>query len=369
MPNSWLHLQHQDPEFKLDDSLSMMDAFQARDCGWVEQMRPFIREFSAPEDLIVDPFVGFASTLIAAHLEGRRAVGIEIEENRFQIARQRIKNLGIEGVELRKGDCNELMKGIGPVDLILTNIPYFGCGFKPSEPQQLYSTAYYGDYLYRLRESLKQFRYALKPSGHVICMVQNVHINQQFVPQAWDAAKLMAEQFQFIEERVIIYDKPDTATDNQRSNRAHEYALIARNIPQNIDLELTVEIASDIQAQFPDAIVFGSVAAWLDGSGVPPSDLDIFMPFDPALIQRLFTWLTRQGFDITRWGKPCSSEGWRVICEDTNYLRAERLDAHGSRVLIDIGYSNDPTYYQHLLQHQTLIKGIRCSRYKVSFSG
>ena len=94
MPNSWLHLQHQDPEFKLDDTLSMMDAFQARDCGWVEQMRPFIREFSAPEDLIVDPFAGFASTLIAAHLEGRRAVGIEIEENRFQIARQRIKNLG-----------------------------------------------------------------------------------------------------------------------------------------------------------------------------------------------------------------------------------------------------------------------------------
>src|SRR6187431_2252165 len=126
MPNSWLHLQYQDPKYLLDKDLSILDAFQARDCGWIEQMRPFIQELSLPDGVVLDPFSGFASTLIAAHLEGRRAVGIEIEESRFHISRKRLEKLGIDTVKLLNGDCNHLLRSIEPVDLIITNIPYFG---------------------------------------------------------------------------------------------------------------------------------------------------------------------------------------------------------------------------------------------------
>lgn len=368
MSNSWLHLQQQNPDWLLGEDHSSLDEFHAKDCGWIEQMLPFIREFSAPDDIILDPFCGFASTLIAAHIEGRRAVGIEIEENRFEIARSRIEALGVSKVRVLKGDCRGLVEEIEPVDLIITNIPYFGCGFKSGMPQQIYSASYYIEYLSHIRESLKQFLRVLKPSAYIIFMVQNIRIGQLHIPQAWDVAKLLAEQFQFIEERVIVYDKPITNLSDKRSNRAHEYALIAKNSPKLIDLELTVEIALEIQKEFPKAIVFGSIANWLGGSDISPSDLDIFLPFDPALIKSLLGWLVCQGFDISRWGKPCSYKVWDVMTDDTNYLHAERLDVQGRLLLIDISYSSDADHYQQLAQNQILINGINCSRHVVSFN-
>jgi DNA modification methylase len=43
-----------------------------------------------PNSLILDPFMGSGSTLIAALLEGHRAIGIEIEPDHHDIARRRI---------------------------------------------------------------------------------------------------------------------------------------------------------------------------------------------------------------------------------------------------------------------------------------
>lgn len=368
MPNSWLHLQYQDPKFELDKELSTWDTFEARDCGWIEQMRPFIQEFSAPDGTILDPFSGFASTLIAAHLEGRQAVGIEIEENRFYISRKRLEKLGIGTVKMLNGDCNHLLKSIEPVDLIITNIPYFGSSFKSAEATQVYTSNSYGDYLCRIRESLKQFKCALKPAAHIVCMAQNIHIGQQFIPQAWDIAKLLSEQFRFIEERVIVYDKPPVDNSESRSNRAHEYVLIAQHLPKTIDLNLTVRIAQEIQKQFPGAVVFGGMANWLNGAVTQPSDLDIFLPFDPALIEQLIGWLAHQEFDITRWGKPFSYDSVSLIGSDTNYLRAERQSADGSLLLIDIAFSKDVNHYLQLTKSLQLIEGVNCSLQLISFN-
>ncbi|GAB6075362.1 DNA-methyltransferase [Desulfurobacterium crinifex] len=56
----------------------------------LELPRRCIRMFSYKGDVILDPFVGSGTTLIAAFLEGRKGIGIELDEDYVKLAVRRI---------------------------------------------------------------------------------------------------------------------------------------------------------------------------------------------------------------------------------------------------------------------------------------
>lgn len=56
----------------------------------LDGVREIIRNFTAPGARILEPFAGSGTTLLAARLEGRTAVGIEIDPVYADIARRRI---------------------------------------------------------------------------------------------------------------------------------------------------------------------------------------------------------------------------------------------------------------------------------------
>ena len=56
-------------------------------------LEPLIKSFSKPDDIILDPFCGSASTAVAAHNTGRRYLAIEKDPNYYRVACNRMNAL------------------------------------------------------------------------------------------------------------------------------------------------------------------------------------------------------------------------------------------------------------------------------------
>ncbi len=56
----------------------------------VDLMRAIIRDYTAPGELIAEPFAGSGTTLVAAAIEGRRSVGAEMDPDTYAKAKKRL---------------------------------------------------------------------------------------------------------------------------------------------------------------------------------------------------------------------------------------------------------------------------------------
>ena len=57
-----------------------------------EITRRIVRDYTRPNDLVCDPCAGGGTTLLAAVMEGRRAIGAECDPKHFEIARKRLES-------------------------------------------------------------------------------------------------------------------------------------------------------------------------------------------------------------------------------------------------------------------------------------
>jgi hypothetical protein len=361
--SSWLLLDSQDERYTLPDDLRESDAFGARDVGWVEQMRPFIAAFSRPGDVVLDPFAGFGTTLLAAALEGRRGLGIEADTARAWKIGERIGRHGFPAPEIRVGDCVELASSLPAVNLVLTSVPYFGCtGRLGGDAAQRYRDQHYATWLERMRLAFKALAQPLAHDGYIIVMAENVRIGGQFVPQAWDIARLLADRFVMQEERVIVYPRaatPSVATgsvDPGRTNRSHEYALIARHVERAIDIDATLDVLAMLDAHARMAI-YGSLATFLGSGDGSPADADVLLAHDTDVVA-LAARLEDVGFRITRWGEPVESPAAAEAMRAGFYLLAERIDRDGRLCRIDLAVADSAEAFERQTRFAERIRGI-----------
>jgi DNA modification methylase len=144
-----------------------------------------IEEYSQPGDVVLDPFAGFGTTPWIATRMGRRAVAVELLDERASFIRQRLHG----GAEVITGDARQLGSLVGgPVDLCLTSPPYMTVAGHPQNPLTGYATADgdYPTYLGELTAVFREVAELLCAGGYAVLNAANLVTADAITPLAWD---------------------------------------------------------------------------------------------------------------------------------------------------------------------------------------
>lgn len=165
-----------------------------------------IEEYTNAGDVVLDPFAGFGTTPRVAARMGRRAVAVELLEERASIIRQRMH----ADAEVITGDARQLGSLVrGPVDLCLTSPPYMTRAGHPQNPLTGY-TATSGDYQTYLAELADVFRDVaalLRPGGHAVLNVANLVTATGFTPLAWHIGERVSQHLALRQDVFLCWDE------------------------------------------------------------------------------------------------------------------------------------------------------------------
>ncbi len=201
--------------------------------------------------LILDPFVGIGSTLIAAKALGKDAVGIEISPEFARIAEDRVHQMipfeGQTDVKIHIDDSRKLDKYVSPnsVDMVITSPPYWDILLEKRTADYKARRDYgetesdlgkirdYDEFLFSLRKIFEQIYVAMKPKSYCCVVVMDLRKKSQFYAYHRDVSLFM-EDIGFIFDDLIIWDRSQEYNNLRplgypavfRINKIHEFLLI-----------------------------------------------------------------------------------------------------------------------------------------------
>lgn len=219
----------------------------------------FVKFFTKENEWVFDPFLGTGSTLIASGTLNRNAVGIELNENYFQISKKRIKEKNFSNTIIAlNGDSNkavELLKAnsIEKIDYTITSPPYWnqlernsirqkkridkGLDTKYSDEEiDLGNIDNYDEFLEQQAKIFDQVFDLTKPLGYLTIITNNIYHKSKLFPLAFDTAisltKRGKKSWTLKDEKIWLHnDKALIALGINNAwvgNRHHQYCLIFR---------------------------------------------------------------------------------------------------------------------------------------------
>jgi DNA modification methylase len=233
-------------------------------------VREFILFFTRKKQLIVDPFLGTGSTLVAALEADRSGVGFEIVKNYAEISRKRIAAAlnGGDGhsesalkksswAEVIQADSNRLSeiwkeKGYPPADYCITSPPYWNqlkrntIRQKPrkakgldteysNDPDDIGNIEDYRAFLKAMKRLFDEVHKVMKPKGYLTVITNNVFTQGRMYPLAFDTVSTLSrEPYAWTpkDEKVWCQDDktllPLGVYNAWVGNRHHQYCLIFR---------------------------------------------------------------------------------------------------------------------------------------------
>ena len=232
-------------------------------------VKDFISFFTKKGELVVDPFLGTGSTLVAALETGRSGIGFEIVKKYADISRERVKDLlirdrnsratesGSPGTRIITADSSKLSKtwrekGFALADYCITSPPYWNQLRKShmrqkgraekgldttysDNPHEIGNIEDYSEFLRALKRTFDEVHKVMKPKGYLTIITNNVFSDGRMYPLAFDTVSILSQQpFAWTpkDEKVWCQDDktllPLGVFNAWVGNRHHQYCLIFR---------------------------------------------------------------------------------------------------------------------------------------------
>lgn len=225
----------------------------------------FIRFFTKPGQVVLDPMAGTGSALVAALRCGRHSYGIELNPAYAKIARQVVEDeraqLGEPTASLEAqvitGNAACIAQLVSayhmpPVDYVITSPPYWDMlrargaetqrkrraapdldVFYSDDPEDLGNITDYDQFVTRLTAIYAALQPFLHPRAYLTIIVKNVKKGGRIYPLAWDLARLLGNTYMLKDERIWCMDNQRLAPyglgNAWVSNTFHHYCLMFRN--------------------------------------------------------------------------------------------------------------------------------------------
>ena len=242
----------------------------------LELCERLIEIYTKVGDVVLDPFMGSGSVLVAAKKLGRKGVGFDVVREFVELARkrlteqrreirlttrlteflagnplsdevsQRLREVDVEP-EVYCEDARALLKYVSPnsVDLCVTSPPYWmvhkrkrTADYKEPRPyseleRDLGNIEDYGAFKGELTKVFRNVYEALKPGKRCVVVVMDIRVGNKFIPFHMDITRMM-QKIGFLLEDIIIWDRR-LEYSNLRPlgypyvfivNKVHEYILI-----------------------------------------------------------------------------------------------------------------------------------------------
>ena len=222
-------------------------------------------------EVILDPFLGSGSTVLAAMNKGKKGIGVELSQEFIDISEERVKNFQVDLLEQTKiikpeiiqDDAKNLSKYIESesVDLVVTSPPYWDIlnRIRTADKKEIrnYSNNAtdigniedYDIFLKSLKDIYSEIYKVLKPNKRCDCVVMYIIKKDKFNPFHIDQTKIM-EEIGFEIEEFAIWDRQHEYNNMKtlgypwvfRFNKVHEYICIYWKREKKIEKKIKKKI-------------------------------------------------------------------------------------------------------------------------------
>jgi DNA modification methylase len=211
--------------------------------------------------VVLDPFCGLGSSVVAAHNLGKVGIGLDINAEYVKAARARVRRWPVGENRARpaaarkapracrviRANAADVLKHAdrGSVDLVVTSPPYWDVLTRRRSADRKAVRNYgdsgddlgrigdYDEFLMALQRVFAQVLLALKPGAYCAVIVMDVRKRDRFYPLHSDLAAAM-QAAGYLWDDLIIWDRRQEYNHFRplgypavfRVNKAHEYVLI-----------------------------------------------------------------------------------------------------------------------------------------------